>query len=178
MTNVWSVVTAIGTMITAIAAMVAAFIAMLTAHQAKVLAKFSAELQSVQYLDTTWQSNRMIKVRRGAAGALLRGEKSVDVEEILDFFDEIARLVIRDVLPIETAWNNYYLAIANYWVKCAAYAEEARCSEPALWTNLPKILTRLQQVEAKENDRPINAVSPLEAQAKEFLEGETNLELL
>ncbi len=189
MTNFLDKLTAISTMLTAIAAAAAAFIAFFqtraaskiaksTADQAMALAKFNAELQSVQHFDTQWQSDRMIKVRRGAAAALLREEPSVDVDEVLDFFEEIARLVKRGILPIETAWDAYYWPIANYWAKSAAYAQEARDDEGASWTNLPEVLTRLQQVESKESDRPINAVSPREAQTRVFLEGETKLELL
>lgn len=184
----WNCITAISTMAAAIAAAVAAVVAYCqmrqagaiskaTAQQAMELAKFNAEYSSIQSLDDTWQSQRMIAVRRGAAEALLRGEQNSDVDQILDFFEEIARLVRRGILPVESAWHAYYWPIANYWSVTSAYAKRAQVAEGASWKDLPGVIAEMQRVEARESNRPIEAIAPSNEQTETFLRDECQLEI-
>jgi hypothetical protein len=182
----WNLIAAIASAIAALAAVATAIVAYCqtrqasaiaksTAGQALELAKFTAEFLSIQHLDKQWQSQRMIEMRRSAAKALLQSKTNVDLDQILDFFEEIARLVKRGILPTETAWDTYYWPIANYWAVSSVYAQKTHSDEGATWNNLPDMVAAMKEVEAKESKRPINQIAPSEAQTKEFLEDECKL---
>ena len=182
----WNAIAAVASAIAALAAVATAIVAYCqtrgasaiaksTAGQALELAKFNAEFLSVQHLDDQWQSQHMAELRGSAAKALLEGKTNLDLDQILDFFEEIARLVKRGILPIETAWEAYYWPISNYWRVSSAYAQKTRDDEWATWNNLPTMVAAMREVEAKESKRAINQIGPSETQAKEFLENECKL---
>jgi hypothetical protein len=189
MSTDWNAIAAIASAIAALAAVATAIVAYYqtraasaiaksTADQALELAKFNAELISLQHLDEQWQSQHMIEMRCSAAKALLEGRTNFDLDQILDFFEEIARLVKRGVLPVETAWDAYYWPISNYWRVSSAYAQKTQDDEGATWNNLPIMVAAMREVEAKESTRAIDQIAPSETQTKEFLEDETNLRSL
>jgi hypothetical protein len=186
MTIDWNATAAIASMIAAIAAAATAVIALFqtkqaskvavtTANQAMELAKFNAEFQSVQHLDGEWQSQRMVAIRRSAAKALLQGKPNSDVDQILDFFEEIARLKMRGILPIETAWHAYYWQIACYWAMSAAYVEQVQKDEGPTWESLSDMIGAMREVQVKESHRPMNEIAPSKEQTREFLTDESNL---
>lgn len=182
----WNAIAAIASAIAALAAVATAIVAYRqtrqasglaksTADQALELAKFNAEFLSVQHLDTQWQSQRMTEMRRSAAKALLQGKPNLDLDQILDFFEEIARLVKRGILPTETAWHAYYWPIANYWAVSSAYAQKTRSDEGATWNTLPDMIAAMREFEATESKRPLNQIAPSKTQTAEFLEDESKL---
>lgn len=183
---IWEIIIAISTAAAAFAALItaktarhemhqAAEIARSTSEQAMRLTKFSAELESIRHLDMLWYSDRMVKSRRSAAKALLRGEANSSVDQVMDFFQEIVRLTTHDALPLQTAYDTYYWPMANYLQAADFYIKEVMKDEGATWDDISSLLRPMKELESRRIGTPMENVSPSISQTKEFLKDESKL---
>ncbi len=168
-------VTAIASCLAAIGSLGAAIVMYYQFRQASKLSKETAELQTLQKLDEQWQSSRMVIVRRKAAEAIRNGKPDGNVDQVLDFFEEVARLTVRNVLDEKTAWHAFYWNMANYWVGTQEYIRQTQAEEGPTWSSLQSVMPRLRERESKESQQSLEKISPTHDQTKQFLVDESHL---
>jgi len=76
-----------------------------------------------------------------------RAELPDDVEEVLDFFDDVALLLKRDALDEEMTWAFFFAWLSRYVLASEAYVIEKQRHDPAVWRNVRPLFDRLLAVE-------------------------------
>lgn len=118
----------------------------------------------------------MIATRRRAARALIEQRPNFDVDQILDFFEEIARLVDQRVLSEKNAWHTFYWPMANYSSASEAYIRKVQSHEgSATWDGLAIALERFKKIELAQSKQPKKQIHPTKEEMQEFLQDEEHL---
>ena len=168
------------TALAALAASVTALLALLTSvmifrqvrHDSQRMRSTTA-LESIWRFDARWNSDDMVTARSAAAGALLNGQPTRDVEAVLDFFDQMALLVSRGALDAEMVWYQFYWPMANYWFASQEHVRAIAADDPMRWEQLTKVMPRLVAIEAQRRKRTTEQAVPTAAQIKDFLTTES-----
>jgi hypothetical protein len=134
---------------------------------------FNTALDSIWRFDTQWNSDGMADARSAAAASLLAGQPNRDVEVVLDFFDQIARLVSRGALDEEMVWYQFYWPMANYWFASQSYVRDVERDDPTRWEQLGTVMSRLVAIEAQRRKRTAEQAVPTLAQVHDFLTAES-----
>jgi predicted membrane-bound mannosyltransferase len=170
----WSAVAALAACATAVAAMVVAVASVSQVRQETQRVLFNTGLDSLWHFDAQWDSDGMLDARSAAAAALLDGRPSHDVDDVLDFFDQIALLLTRGVLDEEMVCYEFYWPMANYWAASQEYVHQVQRDAPGAWQQLAAVMPRLTTIEARRRQRPPAAAVPTRAQIGAFLTAETH----
>ena len=160
--------------VAAYAACVIAVMALFAAAVAIWQAHFTTRVQALLQLDSSWMSDAMRDARRKAASSLLKGETSVDVERVLDFFETIAGLFLKPhgilffrsrVLYDHWTRHTFYWYAVCYWRKSLDHinAVRQRPRERGAWENLCDLMPRWEAAEGG---------APTAGDIDEFLIGE------
>jgi hypothetical protein len=137
--------------VAAIAACAAALIALATAIIAIWQVHFTTRVQALLQCDSSWTSEAMRATRRKAAASLLKGESSVYVDRVLDFYETIAGLFVKPhglfcsrVLPDRWARHTFYWSAVCYWSKSRDYIDTVRLrpTEHDAWEDLCDLMPR------------------------------------
>ena len=129
-------------------------------------------LDSLWHFDAQWSSDGMMDARSAAAAALLDGRPSHDIDDVLDFFDQIALLLNRGVLDDEMVCYEFYWPMANYWSASQEYIRQVQHEAPGAWEQLAAVMPRLTTIEARRRKHAAEAAIPTKAQIGEFLAAE------
>lgn len=73
----------------------------------------------------------------------------VEVEDVLDFFDEIAFLVKKGALNKEMVWHEFYHWIRLYMQSSEKYITERRLKESSVWEDIVNLYPKLKKLEKK-----------------------------
>jgi hypothetical protein len=112
------------------------------------------------------------KIAATACLAHLEGKNpGAEVEDILDFFDDVAFLVKRDAIDSEMMWHPFY-----HWVRLYFQASEQHIiartkEEAAVWNYLRWVYPRLNELEKAESPSTYKAKLD-DAELRERLEEE------
>jgi hypothetical protein len=168
----WSALTALAACVTAVAAIVVTITTVSQVRQETQRVLFNAGLDSLWHFDAQWNSDEMMDARSAAAAALLDGRPSHDIEEVLDFFDQVALLLQRGALDEEMVCYEFYWPMANYWFASQEYVRHVQRDAPAAWAQLADAVPRLAAVETRRRKRTAEASQLSKAQVAEFLAAE------
>jgi len=137
------VITASAILITAIATLI----------QARRL-KTSLQFETLSRIVERFENNSYQEKRKSAALTCLKNLKKrkpgVEVEDVLDFFDEVAFLVRSGVLTKKMVWHEFYHWVRLYWQAAGKYVIERRLEEPAVWEDLYWLYPKLNDIEKKK----------------------------
>jgi hypothetical protein len=170
----WSAVVALAACATAIAAMVVAVAVVSQVRHETARVLFNTGLDSLWHFDAQWNSDGMLDARNAAAAALLDGRPSHDIDDVLDFFDQIALLLNRGALDEEMVCYELYWPMANYWFASQEYIRQVQRDAPAAWEQLASAMPRLRTIEARRRKRTAEAAVPTKQQIREFLSAEVH----
>jgi hypothetical protein len=168
----WSALAALAACVTAVAAMVVTITTVSQVRQETQRVLFNAGLDSLWHFDAQWNSDEMMDARSAAAAALLDGRPSHDIDEVLDFFDQVALLLKRGALDEELVSYEFYWPMANYWFASQEYIRQVQRDAPAAWEQLAGAVPRLAAIEAQRRKHTSEASVPTRAQIAEFLAAE------
>jgi PAS domain-containing protein len=168
----WSAVAALAACVTAVAAMVVTVTTVSRVRQEAQRVLFNSSLDALWHFDEQWNSDGMIDARSAAAAALLDGRPSHDIDEVLDFFDQIALLLRRGALDEQMVCYEFYWPMANYWFASQEYIRQVQRDAPAAWEELSGTLPRLTAIEVRRRKRTAEESVPTKAQISEFLAAE------
>ena len=168
----WSALTALAACVTAVAALIVTVTTVSQVRQETQRVLFNAGLDSLWHFDEQWNSDGMMDARSAAATALLDGRPSHDIDEVLDFFDQVALLLKRGALDEEMVCYEFYWPMANYWFASQEYIRQVQRDAPAMWEQLAGAVPRLAAIEAQRRKHAAEASVPTKAQIAEFLAAE------
>jgi predicted membrane-bound mannosyltransferase len=168
----WSALAALAACATAVAAIVVAVTTLSQVRQETQRVLFNTGLDSLWHFEAQWNSDEMLEARSAAAAALLDGRPSHDIDDVLEFFDQIALLLNRGALDDEMVCYEFYWPMANYWFASQDYARQVQQEAPGAWEHLKAVLPRLTTIEARRRKRTAEAAIPSKAQIGEFLAAE------
>ncbi len=168
----WNALAALAACVTAVAALVVTVTTISQVRQETQRVLFNAGLDSLWHFDEQWNSDGMMDTRSAAATALLDGRPSHDVDEVLDFFDQVALLLKRGALDEDMVCYEFYWPMANYWFASQEYVRQVQRDAPATWEQLAGAVPRLAAIEARRRKHTSGASVPTKAQVAEFLAAE------
>lgn len=168
----WSALAALAACVIAVAALIMTFTTVSQVRQETRLLLFNSGLDSLSHFDAQWNSDGMMDARSAAAAALLDGRPSHDIDEVLDFFDQIALLLKRGALDEEMVCYEFYWPMANYWFASQEYIRQVQRDAPAAWGPLTDAMPRLAAIEARRRKPTAETSVPTKAQIGEFLAAE------
>ena len=110
------------------------------------------------HLYDEWGSADMRSKRRRAAALLLSGEYrkadvlTVDISDVIDFFETLAMLVQRGTVDDYIAWHGFYWWAWNYWGATEDYAQWVRDQEgEQTWEDFQQVIGRWMRREAQRH---------------------------
>ena len=168
----WSALAALAACVTAVAALVVAVTTVSQVRQATQRVLFNTGLDSLWHFDAQWNSDGMLDARSAAAAALLDGRPTHDIDDVLDFFDQIALLLNRGALDEEMVCYEMYWPMANYWSASQEYVRQVQRDAPGAWEQLASVLPRLTTIAARRRKQAPESAVPTKTQIGEFLAAE------
>jgi hypothetical protein len=132
-------------------------------------ARFSIKLESLWHLDDQWNSSAMLDIRSAAAGGLLEGRPTADLDDVLRFFEELALLVQRGAVDEELVAFEFYWPLANYWMAMRDYVQRVEHDRPSAWSEVGTLVNRLGAIEAQRRNVPVTDALPSKEQQHNFL---------
>ena len=147
-------------------------VAVVELRQRNQLDSLRASLDVLTHFDVEWSSDDMSKTRAAAASSLLQLRPSQDVDDVLDFFDQIAYLVERGAIDEDIAWYRFYWPMANYWFASQDYVSQVRRDDPDTWSNLDLVMKRLVAVELNRRKHTSPDGKPTAEQSRRFFNDE------
>lgn len=165
----WTALLALAALLVAVAAVATAVSVFWEVRQQTQRDRSGMQLDALSRLTEEWNSADMEDLRSSAAGALLDGAPTPDIDEVLNFFDWLALLLNRGMLDEEMVWHEFYWPMANYWFASQDRVEEVHRGDPMAWQDLGSAMSRLVGVEARRKQKTSGTAVPSESQMREFL---------
>ncbi|MEW5940246.1 MAG: hypothetical protein AB1750_11325 [Chloroflexota bacterium] len=181
--------------ITAIAAVLAVVIATTAIIVEGKRSRIRQGIDLIIRLNEFFSYNKDFKRTRRAAGAFLRriqnqsgqkrgknkrrkssifiSEGSVELGEVLDFFQLIAVMVRKNALDEDIAWNFYGYYLEGYLLLSRNYIDFCRQSSPDYWEDVDWMYKLFVKIEKKESTIGYKMLSPEELQS--FINDECRL---
>ena len=142
--------TAVGTIVSLMAVVFAIVTLSIETRQSRIALQTDALLRLAEQFD----SDRMRKLRRiGANGMLKQAPGYEDVctlDEILEFFGEIAFLRKQNALDDDLVFNQFSGWAIRYWLCSTERVRQVRIQDPLGWVTLEKFVKALHARERKE----------------------------
>lgn len=168
----WNMISAWAAIITALAAIVALL------WQNK-LARASTNLEFLWRLEDKFNyEERMLRARRDFSASIINNSPSNEIEDILDFFETIAILVIRRSLDKKMVYWYFYYWIIRYWLISEKYVSIKRkqLGDEDLWTGTEILVKRMIKYEAKQrNKSKKKIILPSKQELRRFLVEESQI---
>jgi len=114
--------------------------------------RFASGVDLIQKLDREFRSEQFLRTRAHAARALLSTPvtNTNAIDEILDFFEEVAFFVRRGALDRETTWYFFFSYIYRFNAAATEYVVAQRRNDATLWHNYITVYPRLLSIEQRE----------------------------
>ncbi len=124
-----------------------------------------------------FQDPYLIHYRRGAAIGILKGEYSLELENLMDFLERVGEAVSQNILDAETADNSFGGRIMRYWCASEPYIREerSRMKDPHLWIEVERSYNRFVSMRSKKLNWTVDEVIPNPAVIERFLRSEASL---
>jgi hypothetical protein len=117
--------------------------------------KSTLQAESIIKLMDKFDSDEFQEKRKRAAHDCLNHleEKNpgVAIEDILDFFDDVAFLVTKGALDAEMMWHPFYHWLRMYYQASEQYIINRTKTESAVWNYMRSIYPRLSEIEKAES---------------------------
>jgi len=140
--------------------------------------------------DPTWilkfqeQFNSLDKQRAKASKCLLKNrnhlndleqyeEELSDIDDVLDFLDDIGFYMEGDQISPEVAHHHFYHWIRGYWEASEAYVKAWQRKEPPRWNHVRRLYETVTQVEVHESGFVRDQLILTPDKIAEFLEDES-----
>jgi hypothetical protein len=143
-----------------------------------VVAKTCFQYQNRTY-DPTWALrfqtvfDGMCGKRKKAAAALREKDAGrKDVDDVLDFFEDIGFYVKGGQISAEVAHHHFYHWIRGYWKASREYIEERQKSEPTVWMYIGELFDTTCDIEISRTKG--SRAKELEGDNVEFLNEESS----
>jgi len=90
--------------------------------------RFAHKTDTMFKLREQFSGKGMLKARAGAARHLIANDKGHDqnVDEVMDFFEDVAFLLRRDAIDVESVWQYFSYWSEAYWQAALYYRMEKR----------------------------------------------------
>ncbi|MDR3643208.1 MAG: hypothetical protein P4L74_06315 [Candidatus Doudnabacteria bacterium] len=154
----------------AIAAAVAAF------WQANGL-KLSIKAETLLKFIDRFESQNFKAARKTATLAchtMLKDKNpGIDVDDVLDFFEDVSFMVEKQALDEEMVWHAFYHWMRLYYQASATYINERRQEEPTVWKYFICLYPRLNALERSNSFGQYKEILD-DAELKKQLEDELN----
>ncbi|MEI6816968.1 MAG: hypothetical protein WCL14_10190 [Bacteroidota bacterium] len=132
--------------ISSLGALIAAFAGILQSCRLRV----SLGIETLLKYEEKFDSNEFKKLRSIAATSLLTRKPDDDIEDVLDFFETIGKLVSIKVLNKEMVWNTFYHWVVIYYQSSEEYINDKRKVKPVIYVEFVKLYKTLTAIERKE----------------------------
>jgi hypothetical protein len=108
---------------------------------------------------------------------LLKDEYSVELQNLMDFFDRMSEMVERGALDKNMAYNSFAGRLTRYWTAARPVIEKERIEHdsPFLWEDTEKVYNHFLKMRAERWGRADADVSPTPEQIERFLQSEASL---
>lgn len=120
-----------------------------------VAIKATLQAESIIKLTDKFDSHDFQEKRKRAAQACLNHledkNPGVVIEDILDFFDDVAFLVTKGALDTEMMWHPFYHWVRMYYQAAEQYIIARTKEEPTVWNYLCAIYPRLTEMEKSKS---------------------------
>ena len=129
-----------------------ALIALILNLKATRIAALGLKVQEVERLDARFASAEFLQQRARAAAALESGEGLENVDNVLDFFEDVGLLLRRGALDKDFAHSRFFHWTNIYWRGAEAYVRSSReRGRRELWTEFEKLYASLNEIERKKD---------------------------
>ncbi len=161
--------------VSAMAASVAAIVAMGNVVLTNRNARRSRAVDLLHKKEQEFDTPRMRRTRKKAALAL-GAEAASDVlavDEVMDFMDGLARMVLDEDLDARMAWHSFYHWFMGYADATSEIRVAAQLEDKSIWKSIDDLLPMMQEIQTREGTE--RAATPIDDRAK-FLRQETELD--
>lgn len=162
-------------LLAALAAVASAIIAIVALYSEIRRSSFSLGVDILLRLNDRFDSSDMVETRRKVAVACLnKSWDEVDVDDVLDFFEEVGFLSRRHGIDDEVVWHEFYWRLHRYYVIAKSYIDQTRKDDPTIWEDLFHLHQRLMTIE-KHKGGSDTSMELTEKQIMDFLTEESKL---
>lgn len=139
--------------------------------------EFSAttlKINTTMELDKSFNSRELKSLRTKAAKAIRNKDyESYDVDDVLDFFEQVAMLLVRGIIDEKIVWHTFFWWFHRYYSLSQPFINTRREKEPTIWEDLPGLYRKMLKIE-KSKDPKFNEELD-DDDIKEFLDTEEKL---
>lgn len=154
-----------------VAAVVTAVVAIVAVWIQAAYTRFTVRMDIFWQLEREfYHEDRMIARRRAAAAALLEKGWTIEVDEMLGFFDTVGILVRRRVIDEDLAFHSFGRRVLCYWEFARGRVEARRRDHPGIWGDVDYLVNRLRKRRENQEKHP-----PRSGWQAEFDEGARNM---
>jgi len=128
----------------------------------------------LKFNDRFFENEAMKIVRRKAANGILTG-KNEEVDDVLDFFEEIGLLLKRKAIDEKFVWHSFYHWVHRYYFLTKSYVDTVRKDDDTIWEDFVWLHDRISNYEKKRRNCSDQDLDLEESDLKEFLQDEMNV---
>ena len=162
--------------ISAWAALLAALAAIIALYLQSRLARFAINLDMLWRFESQFRNDeRMLKRRRSAAIALLNNENNSDVDEVLNFFEQLGLLMRKKAIDKEVVWYSFYNCAIGYWTAAKSYILQERSKDITIWIDYNYLYNELLKIEKKKTKKTLKQLEYSKEYIDEFLSDESKI---
>ena len=125
--------------------------------------------------DREFNGQKIVNCRKKAAVALLAGHPVglSDVDDVLDFFDQVGFLLRRGAIDPEMAWHSFFCWVNRYWLASEDYIHRKQTEDKNVWADFSLLRSRLLEVELAKDPQSREAqLTSQSPQINEFFKDE------
>lgn len=168
--------TAIASVLVALASVLVALIAILVESRRS---RFQTGVGLVFRFNDRFYNPDFSRKRKQAAKCLAKGlpvtSKSFAVDDILDFFEEIAFYTHRGALDKKTVWFFFFSYMYRFFSLAKNYIEQERKIDPTIWTGASWLYSELIRFERADRRRLGAELYLTDGELRKFVDEEAGL---
>lgn len=116
-------------------------------------------LQLTDKFDSPEFQGKQKKAAQACLANLATKNPGVDVDDVLDFFEDLAFMVTNGALDERMMWHGFHHWVRVYYQASEQYIISRRREEPAVWYGLCEIYPRLNALEKAEIEKAKNGIT-------------------
>lgn len=161
------------------AAVVAILIAVIAIIVESKRFRFSIGVELISKFNDRFYNSDFCKKRKQAAKCLSKGlpvtSKASAVDDILDFFEEIAFFTKRGSLDKKVVWFFFFSYLYRFFGLAKDYIEQERRIDPTIWTTASWLYFELMRFESADRRRLGAKLHLTDEDLRKFVEEEAGL---
>jgi hypothetical protein len=140
------------------------------------LSRGTSSIDNTFRMEEQWRSADMLKIRAGAAEAIINeAGQTDDVLAVMTFFEQLGFLVEQKAIQPEASWESFSDWSLPYGVACAPFIAHQQKENKTYWVNFVALQKQLLDIEAKRRGLSTQDVTPTAAAVQAFLADERTL---